>query len=352
MGIDVDRRDELTSSDPLGMLARTEAFPDQCHEALKIAREVELPPLERLPGLVMVTGMGGSAVGGDYARALFEAHGAVPFLVNRDDHLPNCVGLGDLVFVCSYSGETEETLACYEAAKTAGARIVAITSGGTLAERAEGDGHPVVLIPGGLPPRAALGLLFVPIAVVCETYKLLSAQEYERAFDLLRTAAGGWTADGADRGPRELAQKLHGALPLFYGLGSWPGLVANRWRTQLNENAKQLAFTNVYPELAHNEIVGWLGAGRQGVDRFVVVTLKSGEGTERMELRQRLTEEAIGERAEFVDVIAQGEDLLSRMLWLSLYGDFVSLYLSRLNGVDPFPIDPIADLKKALAGTI
>ena len=134
MAHELDDRSFVTRLDPKGMLRLTEEFPSQCRTALAIAMSAPLPTLDIRPGLVMLTGLGGSAAGGDFTRALFEAQGTSPFIVNRDYHLPNFVGLSDLVFVASYSGNTEETLSAYADAVKAGAKIICITSGGKLAD--------------------------------------------------------------------------------------------------------------------------------------------------------------------------------------------------------------------------
>lgn len=348
MPVNLDDRASVTALDPSGILRLAEEFPQQCRTALAIANEAEAPSLVNLPSAVVLTGLGGSAAGGDFARALYEAHGAAPFFVNRDYDLPNFVGLGDLVFCCSYSGNTEETLSAYADAKKAGAKVVAVTSGGQLKELATADGHTVITVPGGQPPRTALGLMLIPVLVVSEKLKLIPNQDFDNAFDLLDKCRSEWTVEGSDSGPKHLAQALHGSLGIIYGLGSWQGLLAGRWKGQINENAKCLAYANTFPELNHNEILGWVGADRQGVSKFVVVALQDGSETEKMKTRLRVTKELIGGIAEFHDVFAKGESLLEKMLSLTYYGDFVSIYLAALNGVDPENIDSINTLKEEL----
>ncbi len=327
----------------------TEQFPQQCREALAIAENAKLPELINLPSVVMLTGLGGSAAGGDFARALFEAHGAAPFVVNRDYHLPNYLGLGDLVFCSSYSGNTEETLSAYHDAKKAGAKIIAVTSGGKLAELAKADGHAVILVPGGQPPRTALGYMLIPVISAAQRLKLIPAQDFEKAFSLLGQCASLWTVEGPDDGPKALAQSLHGAVGLIYGLGIWQGLIANRWKSQINENAKVLAFCNAFPELNHNEILGWAGADKQGVSKYTVLALLNGQESDKMKARLRVTRKLIGKAAGFHEVTARGDSLLEQMLSLAFYGDFVSLYLAALNQVDPENIDGINVLKAELA---
>jgi glucose/mannose-6-phosphate isomerase len=344
MNVDLNDREVVGALDPDGILALTEGFGAQCREALELARSVTLRPLQGLPRVVAQVGMGGSAAGGDFGKALFEAHGAAPFVVVRDAQVPSFVGLGDLCFCVSYSGDTEETLRAYDSARRAGARVIAVTSGGELRRRAERDGVEVFIVPGGRPPRTALGYLFVPVIVACESFRLIPEQMYEKAFALLDDGAALWGIEAKDNEAKALARAMHGKLPILYGLGGWPAVVANRWRSQINENAKQLAFANAYPELDHNEIMGWVGAS---LEMFAGVRLEGSSPEPPLRARAQATEELIG--LSFARVAARGETLLAQMLSLVYLGDWVSLYLARLNGVDPADIGWIDRLKEKLA---
>lgn len=348
MAVNLKDRTTFSAVDPHGMLKITEEFPQQCRQALEIARSVELDEFATLPAVVVLTGLGGSAAGGDFCKALFDQHGAAPFVVNRDYVLPNYVGLRDLVFVCSYSGNTEETLSAYSSAVKAGAKIIAITSGGELAARAKADGHTVVTVPGGQPPRTAMGFMTIPVIYICEKLKLIEPQDYEEAFTVLDKASALWTAEGAEDGPKELAEALVDRLPVVYGLGQWQGMVAGRWKSQLNENAKVLAHANTFPELNHNEILGWVGAERQGLGKCVVVTLQDGKESPNMRTRLRVTKNLLGSKVRFFDVHAIGEGLLAKLLSLAYYADFTSYYLALLLEVDPENIDSIDVLKQEL----
>lgn len=346
----LDDRAFVTRLDPKDMLGRTERFPAQCREALEIARKVKLTAGPSRPSVVMLTGMGGSAAGGDFARCLFEAQAAVPFIVNRDYGLPNYVGIGDYVFCASYSGNTEETLNAYADARRAGAYIIVVTSGGQLAELAKKDGYPAFIIPGGHPPRTALGYMLIPVLVACEALGLLPQQDYEKAFALLDRCSQEWTAEtGFESNPtKQLAQAMFGKLAVIYGLGPWQGAIANRWKGQINENAKNLAFPNTYPELNHNEILGWVLAEKQGVANWLMVTLMDGTESAKMKTRSSVTERLVGSTAESHHVSAKGDNLLEKMLSLTFFGDFVSIYLAALNGIDPENIDSINVLKEEL----
>jgi glucose/mannose-6-phosphate isomerase len=344
----LDDREFVERADPSGMLRLTEEFPDQCRKALAIARASRIEPLGS-PRLAVLTGLGGSAAGGDFVRSLFEESGACPFLVNRDYALPSFVGPETLVFAVSYSGNTEETLAAYEDAKAKGARVVCVTTGGKLSEAAQANGDDLVKVPGGQPPRTALGYLLVPVAALCAECGLVPAPDFDRAFDLLDNCVNNWTVSMpfAQNGPKQTAQALHGKLPVIYGLGAWQAAVANRWKGQINENAKVMAFANAFPELCHNEILGWVGAAEQA--QWVGVVLEDGHEGAKMKARARVTGSLVAEAAEFHRVTAAGSSLFEKSLSLALYGDFVSLYLAALRGVDPENIDSINVLKSELA---
>lgn len=347
----LDDRSFVTRLDPKDMLGRTERFPDQCREALSISQGVSLTAPAKRPSVVMLSGMGGSAAGGDFARYLFEERASVPFIVNRDYHLPSYVGLGDYVFCASYSGNTEETLSSYEEAKKAGAQIIAVTSGGKLAEQAKADGYPTYIVPGGHPPRTALGYMLMPVLSASLSLKILPDLDFEKCFALLEQCSKDWTVENPlqSNPTKQLAQAMFGKLAVIYGLGPWQGAIANRWKGQINENAKNLAFPNTYPELNHNEILGWVGAGKQGVANWLMVTLMDGTESGKMKTRSSVTEKLVGATAEPHHVTAVGDNLLEKMLSLAFYGDFVSIYLAALNGIDPENIDSINTLKDELS---
>jgi glucose/mannose-6-phosphate isomerase len=347
----LDDRSFVTRLDPKGMFHLTEAFPNQCRQALAVAESAELPTLHQQPSLVMLTGLGGSAAGGDFTKALFEAQSTVPFLVNRDYHLPAYVNEKTLIIACSYSGNTEETLSAYADAKSAGATVIVVTSGGKLAELARSDGFSVIQIPAGQPPRTALGFLLIPVVSLCVRLSLLPEQDFEAAFARIDATVQEQTVEVpvGSNPSKALAIALHGKLSVLYGLGSYPAIVANRWKGQINENAKNMTFANAFPELNHNEILGWVKANEQGVQNWIGVILQDGSESPQLKKRAEVTQRLVGQTAKFVTVTATGPNLLAKMLDLTLFGDFVSLYLAALNGVDPENIDSINILKSELA---
>lgn len=347
----LDQREFVERLDPKGMYALTEAFADQCRKALQLSRDSQIEPLEVAPQLAVLTGLGGSAAGGDIVRALFEAHGSIPFLVNRDYHLPSYINKDCLVFAASYSGNTEETLSAYAEAKSKGCRVICVTSGGKLAELAKENGDDLILIPGGQPPRTALGFMLIPVVDACVRLGLLPAQEFERAFSLLDSNCSEWGVSNAfeTNDAKQLAEFLYGSVSVLYGVGPWQGLVANRWKGQINENAKNMTFANTFPELNHNEILGWAKCETQLVPKWTAIYLQDGSESEKMKARARVTSEVIASAAEVRTATAKGGSLFEKILSLTYMGDFVSLYLAALNGVDPENIDAINLLKSELA---
>lgn len=339
----------VTRLDPKGMYDLTVEFPNQCRRALEIARSVRVPRVDVRS--VILTGLGGSAAGGDFVKALFDAYGSVPFVVNRDYHLPAWAGESTLVIGSSYSGNTEETLSAYADAQAVNAKRLVVTSGGKLADAASSEGTAVIRIPGGQPPRTALGFMLIPVIQACESLGLIPAQDYAAAFSLLDRCVSDWGVETPlDRNPaKKLALELKGAVSVLYGLGSWQAIVANRWKGQINENAKNMTFANAFPELNHNEILGWVKANEQGVGRWVCVVLEDGTESAKMQARRDVTSRLIADVATTHRVQAKGTSLLERMLSLVLLGDFVSLYLAALNGVDPENIDSINVLKDELS---
>lgn len=337
--------------DPSGMYDYTVDFPQQVERALKVAKESQLPNQVSEVTQVLLTGLGGSAAGGDLTRALFDQFGHVPFQVNRDYSLPSWAGSGTLVFATSYSGNTEETLSAYADAKSKGCQVIVVTSGGKLAELAQSDGFPLVRIPGGQPPRTALGYLFAPVVFACERLGLLPAQPWGTAVDRLKACVADWGVNVplASNPTKQLAQDLFGKVSVLYGLGAWQGLVASRWKGQICENAKNMTFSHTYPELCHNEVLGWVLADKQGVESWVSVVLQDGTESAKMKKRAEVTARLIQGVAKTHTVTAVGESLLEKMLTLTLFGDFVSIYLAALNAIDPENIDSINVLKSELA---
>jgi len=339
--------------DPSAMTELIFGLPEQMETALQLASSADL----RIPGRsfknICVLGMGGSAIGGDIVRSYAFHTLRLPMWVNRHYELPACVDEHSLVIACSYSGGTEETLAAYQQAVDRRAAIVCITSGGQLTEQAERHGHPIVRIPGGQPPRSALGYLCIPILTCLAQNGLMPPQEaaIEESVAVLRHMCETLHPDVQENTALIIAQQLYGKIPLILGSVPHVEAVAQRWKGQLSENAEVMAFANVFPELNHNEIMGW-GPYRDLNRNIKVVYLRDREEHHRIRLRMTISK-AIFEKhtGEVLEVHSSGTGLLARMFSLILWGDVVSLYLAFLNQVDPTAIENIDYLKRSLTNS-
>ncbi len=317
------------------------AQPHQIGDALWRVEAAKVPQREA-PGGLMVCGMGGSAVGGDLAAAAIGPRAMRPVRTVRGYVPDPWVGPDTLVLCASYSGSTEETLYCYEAAGAARAPRVALTTGGPLAERAREEGVPVIGIPSGMQPRAA---------VIYMTVAALECAAACRAAPSLRTelegAAGTLTALGDDPGEaRAIAETLHERLPVVYG-AELTAAPAGRWKTQMNENAKSAAFAGALPEANHNEIQGWEWAAAHASPAAVLLSAPGAHP--RIERRIELTAELI-ERAGVpaVRVAARGETRVDHVLSLVMLGDLVSIEMAELAGADPSVVETIEGFKQQL----
>jgi glucose/mannose-6-phosphate isomerase len=288
-----------------------------------------------------VCGMGGSAIGGDLAAAAIGSRAQGPIRTVRGYELGPDVGPETLVLCASYSGATEETLACFDAAGEAGAQRVVLTTGGPLAESAREHGVPVIGVPSGMQPRASvvyMTLAAIECAALCGAAPSLRS-EIETARDVLEQLA---ESSGAD----DIARALDETIPIVHGAGP-TAAVARRWKTQLNENAKLAAFASEVPEANHNEIEGWA----HGLDQapLSAIFLHAPDLHPRLEQRMELTAERLSELgAPVVRVDARGENPVAHVLSLVMTGDLVSVSLAELAGIDPTPVAAIEGFKSAL----
>jgi glucose/mannose-6-phosphate isomerase len=339
----------VAAVDSTGQVADILALPDHLEDALWRVEAATLPVFDT-PGGLIVAGMGGSGVGGALARAALWPRLARPFELARGAELPAWTGPETLVLCSSYSGNTEETLAAYDAAGEAGAPRVVCASGGELPARARRDRVPVIPLPGGFQPRAAVGYAFVvalEVAAAAGCAPSLRA-EVEAAVPFARELAEEWGPDGDDDSDaKRIARALHETVPVIAGPGVGAA-AAYRWKCQLNENAKVPAFAAELPEAGHNEIVGWDSAS--SLARFAAVFLDDPDAGERLATRVELTMEIVGDEAAAVErVTPRGDTRLQRLLSHVQLGDLVSLYVAVLRGADPIDIEPIDRLKSGLA---
>jgi len=336
-------REAVEVADPAGIHRDALDQHLQVADALWRFESAGVPELDA-PGGLVVCGMGGSAIGADLAAGVLGARAIRPLQTVRDYTLPAGTGSDTLVLAASYSGDTEETLACFEAAGAAGAPRVALTTGGRLAEAAREAGVPVIGVPSGMQPRAAVVYMLVcalGCAAACGAAPSLRG-EIEAGAELLRRLAD--KAFDEDSHPQRLALALHEQIPVFYGAGA-TAPVAQRWKTQVNENAKRPAFAAVLPEADHNEICAW-----ERPDGLAAVFLEEPDQHPRVQRRIEVTAEVLaGAGAPVERVAAAGSTPFERVSSLVLLGDLVSVFLAVLDGTDPTPVQAIERLKAELA---
>jgi glucose/mannose-6-phosphate isomerase len=334
-----DAVESLRSVDSGRQLDAVMAIPEHLRDALWRVESASLEP-SRGSGL-MVCGMGGSAIGGELAAAAFGDRLCLPLTTVRGYEIPPWTPLDRTVLCSSYSGDTEETLACYAAAEAVGAQRIVATTGGPLAEAARRDGVPVIGLPAGLEPRGAVAYMFTiaaEVATLCGVADGIRTEIDSSAAHLeqIREALGERAAG--------LAGELAGTTPVIYG-SDLTAPIAYRWKCELNENAKMPAFSHHLPELDHNEIAGWEGAP----DGFSAVFLEDRDQHPRERQRFDLTAKLIEARtARLVRLETEGETRTERLLHAVMLGDLLSLHMAGLRGVDPTPVEVIERLKDEL----
>ncbi len=351
--ISLDSKSVIGRTDRQGMLDLVAAFPSQCEAAIQIGQKAAIGTAHGPFRTLVVAGMGGSAIAGDLLRCYLGDTTEIPILNVRNYVLPRAVGHGSLVLCSSYSGNTEETLALYEDARRKRARVICLTTGGKLAEKCGRDGVPWIRVPGGLPPRAAVAYTFIPVLTTLWRLEIVPPRWGELDELLLRVREAGdrcaVEVPTAENIAKQLARKLVGRLAVIHASADHLEAVAMRWKAQLCENAKALAFHSLHPELTHNEIVGWMGRSPV-IKGSHVIALRDAEDEARTQRRIEVTSEMIMENGAEVSQVWSGHgSRLARLFGLLHLGDYVSVYLAVLNRVNPTPIEAIETIKSRLA---
>jgi len=351
----LDNELKIKELDPNGMVGHLREFPEQIITGRELARGIFLDSIDidRVKNIV-VCGMGGSAIGGDLVKSYAIDILHVPMIINRDYTLPAFVNEDSLVIGSSYSGNTEETLESFAEAGNRRAQRIVITTGGKIAKIAEAENLPIIMIPGGLPPRAALGYSFSPMLTLFEELGLIPDQsaEIEETYNSLQIGIQEFdlTSPTSENTAKALAFALFKKLPLVYSDSFHFDSVAVRFRGQINENSKQLAYSALLPENNHNELVGWNRVDYLK-DVLIAIWLKDAETHKRVDFRMDFMAEVMDELGvESIIIESVGESLLARMFSLIQLGDWASYYLAILNEVDPLPVKIIDRLKSELSG--
>ncbi|MEM3770105.1 MAG: bifunctional phosphoglucose/phosphomannose isomerase [Candidatus Bathyarchaeia archaeon] len=348
----LDEPKEIKRIDKSGMLSFCVNAAKHYENAVQIAQKVAVDYPK--PRSIIVAGMGGSAIGGELLKDWANDTLAIPVEVCREYALPAHADKNTLTFIVSYSGETEETLSAFLDAVKRNCMIICISSGGTLLDFAEKLKIPSVRVPERIPPRAALPYLFTPKLIILEKLGLLTkvGAEISEAIAML----GQVCSENAPEKPskenfsKKLASDIWGTVPFVYGFGLYRS-VAQRFKQQFNENSKVPSKWEVFPELNHNEIVGWEKAEKLA-DCFSAVIIRDKDEPEQIRCRIEATKELLsGKVKRIYEAWSHGEGRLARMLSATIIGDFTSVYLAILRGVDPTPVKTISMLKDKIAKT-
>ncbi len=317
------------------------SFSKQLKDAITISESSTLSQINTRITNVIVSGLGGSGIGGHLVGDIIRSEIEVPFMVNRDYFVPNFVDQETLVIISSYSGNTEETISSFISAAEKNAHIVCITSGGKIEEMALANKCDLIKIPGGMPPRACLGYSIVQQLHILAHFKLIKqnfTSQIEAIADLLEED----TTQIKDQG-KSIAAQLSGKTPVIYVENNMES-VALRWRQQLNENSKVLCWHNVIPEMNHNELVGWTSSN----NNVVVLYLRSDIEYTRNKERIQINIEIIEKYCSVIQISSKGESLLEKAIYLINIGDWVSWFLAKDNGADAMEVDVLDYLKEEL----
>ncbi len=319
-----------------------ENFPNQLREALEIANAAKLTPKHNIQNII-VTGLGGSGIGGTIISELVSDSCPIPVLINKDYFLPKYVNQTSLVIISSYSGNTEETLEAMQQAISKQAQIICITSGGKVEEIAKQHNLDVIKIPGGNPPRSCIGYSLVQLIKVFVHYSFAPVSlltDVKNSIDLLEKENNNITTEA-----KQLAKILFNKIPVIYSLGSCEG-VSVRFRQQINENSKVLCWHHVFPEMNHNELVGWTTKN----ENIAVVTFRTSFDYKRTQKRFEVCKTVFEKySASVTDIVAKGNSKTEQFIYLINIGDWISLYLAELRGIDPVEVNIIDHLKKELS---
>jgi glucose/mannose-6-phosphate isomerase len=347
------------------MMDIQERFPENFAETLKSYGSFSLPREVKIglrttvryvsPHNVVIAGLGGSAIGGDLVRRWQYRNLCAPLEVCRGYELPGYVDGRSLVLIVSYSGETEETLSCFVEAARRGAMIVGVASMGRLVRYCSRLGYPLIRVPAGYPPRSALPFIFPAIITILDKAGLLKDYKHEvedavtvleKIRDKTRRAV-----PFDDNLAKKLVAELRGSTPVIYADRAF-GEVALRWKNQFNENRKIHARAEVFPELNHNELVGWEGTVHIH-RRSTVIILRDPEEDASMKSRIDFTRDILKTKfVRTIELYPEGKSLLAEILYFVYLGDMVSLYSALDAAVDPFETVTIHRIKDRLKETV
>jgi len=320
-----------------------EQFPSQMEEAMAIGIASNITPAKSKIRNIVVTGLGGSGIGGNLVSELVAQQLKVPMLVNKDYHLPAFINKYTLVIVSSYSGNTEETLSAMQIAFSKDAKVVCVSSGGETISFAKKNNLDYIIVPSGNPPRSCLGYSAIQQLFILNKLKLIKKtfqKELKASIKLLTRKQKAMKVEA-----EKVAKKLQNRIPIIYTVADFES-VAVRFRQQINENSKMLCWHHVVPEMNHNELVGW----RKESNDWAVVYLRNETDFERNQKRIEINKEVIKNYTQnIIEIWSKGKSKTERVFYLIHLTDWVSLFLSEMNEVDIMDIKVIDHLKNTLA---
>ena len=327
-------------------------FPENIIDAIELSENITLKNEYLDVNNIIIAGMGGSAIGGDVVYSLIKNEIKIPFVVNRGYDLPAWANSSTLIICSSYSGNTEETISILEEAKSLGAKVIGITTGGVLESLCKNYSFDFVNIPSGLQPRAALAFSFIPLLYILKKTSLINVEVrdwLESSVDLIKSKREEYSQDKENNPVYQLANKLYNKLPIIYADSTSLETVAVRLKGQICENSKILAYHSIYPEMNHNEIVGWEN-NEEYFSNYYVLWLMDEEMNSRNKSRKNIISEILSDlNVSQQEIKVDGNSFKERFLLLIHYGDWLSYWCAILHNTDPSPVKNIQTLKDKLS---
>ena len=327
-------------------------FSDNILDAVKLGDSIKFLNDYSSINKIIVAGMGGSAIGGDVTYALVNDEITIPYLVVRGYNIPTWVDSSTLVICSSYSGNTEETISILGKAQSKGAKVCAITTGGKIGKICEKYNYDKVIIPSGMQPRAALAFSFIPILYILCRLNIISTSITSSLISsskLIKENSKKYSIKNDDNPVWVLAKKIYNKIPIIYADSDRLQTVAVRLKGQICENGKILAYHSVFPEMNHNEIVGW-EKNSELFSNYFIIWLFDIDMNERNKFRQKIVKDMLKEiGVDQFKLEVSGDDFIDRFLLLIHYGDWLSYWCAILHKMDPSPVQNIEKLKNKLS---
>jgi len=318
-------------------------FSKQLSEAISIGSNAQLTSANNKISNVLICGLGGSGIGGSIVAELVVSNANVPINVTKGYFIPAYVNENTLVIVSSYSGNTEETINCMKLAMGKKAKIVAVTSGGKVLESCKINNFDSIVVPGGMPPRSCLGYSLTQLFFILGFHKIINnnyVADLENAIKLIDSEEQSIIAES-----KSIAQKLLGKLPVIYATTYNEG-IAIRFRQQLNENSKVLCWHHIIPEMNHNELVGWTEKN----ENISVLIFLDKDDYSRNLARVDINKEVIKKyTSSITEIYSKGNSIIEKAIYFIHLGDWISVSLAELRGVDAVEVNVINHLKSKLS---